>query len=245
MKKKQSLTAAEFVAQLQQDPEYVRQQEAHQQELAALAERRAELLEPVLADLARAGYSTSALDDLVRQYAPLPENVSTILLGWLPRIEDPFVQEQLVRALAAGRRFDGRALVALFERTDSALLRWAIANTIAQARPEGVVEWLRTAVVNRALGDARQMLPLALARLDEPVVANAILREVFDELPGHVALAWAESGGVAELNLLRNKRNVAPKDWVRKEIDKAIRAIELRTSDPSTDKPVPGRSILE
>lgn len=227
MKKKGRLTAAEFVAQLQADPEYVAQREQHRATLAAHAARRQEMLAPILAEITASGYPAVTLDDLIHTHSPLPAAVSDILLDRLPRTDDVVVQEQLVRALGAGRGFPAQTLLELFERTDAPLLRWAIANTLAEGRPSGAAAWLRAAVINPAYGDARQMMPLALARVDDPSTANRILREVFDELPGHVALAWAESGGAEELEILRQARGRF-KAWVRREIDKAIKAIERR-----------------
>jgi hypothetical protein len=76
------------------------------------------------------------------------------------------------------------------------------------------------------------MLLLALARIAPRDVANPVLLRHLDEMPGHVALGLAESGGMAEAEALRHKAT-REKGWVRKELQRAIRRIEKRDKNPS------------
>ena len=108
----------------------------------------------------------------------------------------------------------------------------AIANTIAEARPKGITDWLLSVVKDPAYGDARQMLTLAVARIASPQIANETLISIYDQLPGHVALALAESGGERELKFLEDKRDRS-KGWVRREIEKAVKTIIKRLDTPS------------
>ena len=115
-----------------------------------------------------------------------------------------------------------------FDATSSGLLRWAIANTLAEAKPTVSDDWLAERLQTPDLGIARQMLTMALARMTTPDFAIPILRNVFDDLPGFVAMAFAEIGGLEEIELLSQNRS-GQKTYVRKEIDKAIRKIERRS----------------
>lgn len=227
--RKKRITAEELMAQLERDPAYVKRQA----ELADAHElREAEIalaMRPLLQRLAEQGYEVSDLRELVLRHAPLAPKVVDTLLEWLPKIEDGAIKEHIVRALgAAGAPFPGESLAELFDRSTSEGLRWAIANTIAEARPGGITDWVLERARDPATGKAREMLALAVARLAPPEVANAALLRMLDDLPGHVALALAEIGGPYEATVLEAK-SAATRGWVKREIEAAIRAIRRRS----------------
>lgn len=226
MKKSQKLTAAGLLAQLADDPQY-------QKKLAAQQRRVAEIeaaARPILADLEMAGFSVRSIDELLATHSPLPSEAVQILLRWLGRLTVPSLQDLIVRGLAyVEEPFDVRPLLALFEQTSSESLRCVIANTLAELRPLNVVEWVSQALNNREYGRAREMLPLALARIAPNNVANAILLEHLEEMPGHVALGLAESGCDAEKEAMKRKA-LSEKGWVRRELKRAVNRIEKRSS---------------
>jgi hypothetical protein len=224
VKKRQTLTAAEFAAQLAANPEYQAGLAAQQQRAAAIEAEA----QPVVADLRAAGYAVNSIGDLRRSYGPLPPAAVQILLRWLPRISPSPLQDAIVRDLAyVTEAFDVRPLLLLFEETSSESLRWAIANTLAELRPLDARGWIIAALQNREYGRAREMLPLTLARIAPRELANPILLEHLDEMPGHIALGLAESGGLPEAAVLRRKA-AGETGWIRKEIQRAIRKIERR-----------------
>lgn len=228
MVKNKTMTAAELMAKLSRDPEFVAREKSLAQEQASNVARFQTLALPILQDLKAIEVTPTSLDRLAHEYAPLSADVVEVLMNWIPRTTDRYVQESLIRSLAAtGVRFNGKPLIEVFENTGSKGLRWAICNTIAESRPEGVTEWIIRVVQDPAYGDARQMLCLAVARLASEQTANDVLVSIFDQLPGHVAMALAESGGRRELRLLREVRTKY-KGWIKKEIDKAVRAIAKR-----------------
>ena len=229
------MTAAELKARLNRDLEFRAREDRRDQEEALNVARFEALAAPILQNLSAVGVTPSSLDNLAQEYAPLSSDVAEILLSWITRSTDRYLQESLIRSLAAtGARFNGQPLVEVFENTQSEVLRWAIANTIAEARPSGITNWLFSAVQDAAYGDARQMLCLAVARLGSQQSANNILVSVFDQLPGHVAMALAECGGRREIGLLREKR-AKYGGWIKKEIDKAVRAISKRLEPNITE----------
>ncbi len=135
------------------------------------------------------------------------------------------------RALGAAREeFDAGPLVHLFERSDSPTLRWAIANTLAETRPAGLRDWLIRALQDRHYGKAREMLALAAARTNPPEVVNRVLVRLLDELPGHAALALAETGGPRELDALR-RAYAGATGWEREQIGRTINMIERRDEE--------------
>src|SRR5689334_6516791 len=129
--KRKTMSAAEFMAERNADPEYEKKRFAREEALAARAEAIARAAAPVLQELAAQGCMVVSLDELALRYAPLPGSITRTLLEWLSRVTDAAVQEQIVRALAAVREpFSGATLARLFEGTQVESLRWAIANTI-------------------------------------------------------------------------------------------------------------------
>jgi hypothetical protein len=229
MKKRRALTTEEFAAQLAANAEY-QAGLAAQEERAAAIEAEAQL---ILAELREVGFAVSSLGELRQRYGPLTTEAIRVLLRWLPHVTALSIQEAIVRDLAyVTETFDVRPLLTVFERTSSESLRWAIANTLAELRPLDARSWVTQALGRREFGRAREMLPLALSRIAPREIANAILLEHLDEMPGHVALGLAESGGPAEAEVLRRKA-AGEKGWIRKELERAIRKIEKRAKNRS------------
>ncbi len=181
--------------------------------------------------LASRGYRAASLDELVRSHAPLSHDLAAALVESLRQVSEPSLLEGIVRALGAAREtFDARPLAQLFEASDSSTLRWAIANTLAETRPAGLGDWLLRALQERRYGKAREMLALAAARTNRPEVVNPILVRLLGELPGHVALALAESGGVTELDDLR-RAYASATGWEREQIGRTVNMIERREEE--------------
>jgi len=227
MKTKGKKTAAELMTELEADPAFREARAQRETEHAVRVDAYRRAAEPVMQDLQAIGIPVTSVDDLLRSWVPLSNEIAHVLLGHLAVSSFEPLQESLVRALAAAQPFPGRILVDLFEATPSENLKWVIANTMAMARPLGTSDWLLKAAAAPSSGKAREMLVLAVARLVPAAPAKALLRTLFDDLPGHVAMAFAEVGGREELVLLKAKRD-RMKGWIKKEIDKAIRAIEKR-----------------
>jgi hypothetical protein len=149
-------------------------------------------------------------------------------LRWIPFIHYEPLSEALVRVLAATKEeYDARPLVEVFERTKDSSLRWAIANTLSCTKPIGVADWVLKALENPSYGRAREMLCIAAARLAGRERATPILKKIFDEFPGHVALAWRRIGEEEELEFLKSKVT-DEKGFPNNEIRKTIASIEKR-----------------
>ncbi|QQS48187.1 MAG: hypothetical protein IPM66_05965 [Acidobacteriota bacterium] len=231
MKKKETTTAAELMARLQNTPDFLNLQREREREFAVRDERYKLLEAPIVRELNAIGIDVDSLHDLVRAYAPLSIAITDILLKWLQQSTDEIILEHLVRALGASQiDFNGKPLVNLFEKTRSSQLRWAIANTISEARPSNITDWILNAVSNQSYGKSREMLILAIAQLASPHVSNSILVNLFDEFPGHVSAALAISGRKKELEFLKEKCKIS-KGWVKREIIKAIQSIEKRLKE--------------
>jgi hypothetical protein len=228
VKKKSWVTAEELAAELEQDTEFLQRKAEQELRRRQLEARNRELVAPILAELDRNDVKALTIEDLTRRYAPLSEEIVQVLLKWLPRVEDEKAKEQLIRAVASAREpFDGRPLMNLFDSTESEVLQWTIANTVAEARPSGIEDRVIEAAMNPASGRAREMLALAVARLIPRERAKPVLTALFEEFPGHVAMSWAEIGGTEELAILEGKRENT-RGWVKKEMERAIESIRNR-----------------
>lgn len=231
MKKKRDVTAAEFLAERQADPKWVESERVRAETRGMRSEKFAAICAPLLTSLRAAGYPVDSLGDIARTYAPLPKSLVDVLLAALPTIPEVNIKEGIVRALGASRvRYDGRILTDLFEATDNDSLRWAIANTLSIGKMRGVGVWVLDAMQRKEYGTARQMLPLAAVRHNPPNVANPILLGLLTEMPGHVAMALAESGGESELAALQAQYEIA-EGWTNRAIGQAIDVIRRRRQE--------------
>ena len=98
-KRSRSITAAEFMKQLQKDPAYqARQQELEEGRQSRLAdyERAAA---PVIAELDQVAIRVARIGELRQSRRAYPAALP-ILLRWLPKIEEPSVKEDIIRTLS-------------------------------------------------------------------------------------------------------------------------------------------------
>lgn len=209
------------------DPE-VAEYLANRERRKAELETKLRLLEaPLLADLRDIGVNVESVNDLIniRRIGPAAIDV---MMSWLPRLDDHRLQGMVIRALtAAGKPYDARSLIRLFENDVEESLRWPIAVAMTSPNAKGVSDWLQMAVKKKTYGSARQMLLLAAARHLSRDVALLLLYSVFEDLPGHVPEAMGLIGGVEELNFLRSQLHRL-QGWQLKEAEKAIGKIQRR-----------------
>jgi hypothetical protein len=136
-------TAAELMAELQGDPAFRQRELEAEQERLRRERQNSLLLEPLSTKLREHGLQGASLEEIVQKSAPLPSKAIEVLLLGLSELGDARASEGVVRALGAAKEaFDGRLLVACFERTDDEGLKWAILNTIALTSPHSIDDWL-------------------------------------------------------------------------------------------------------
>ncbi len=136
-------TAAELMAELQNDPEFRRRELETEQKRLLNAQKYAEFMGPTLARLREAGFAGSSLHEIVKMFAPLPSKAVEILISALNEVSEYRGKEAIVRALAAASApFDGGSLVKCFEGTSDEALRWTVLNTVASVHPHSIDVWL-------------------------------------------------------------------------------------------------------
>lgn len=198
---------------------------------------------PVKKALERHGITVNDLYDIlncryipvrkeVLEALPLSREVIDTLLEQLVRTQNERVLEPIVRLIGLTREpYDARPLAELFDRSSNLFLKWAIGNTLSMTTPLNVEEWLPAALLNPIHDRSRQMLCVAIARVT-PEEAKAVLKQVFDELPGHAAMGLGKCGGLEEAEFLRKKAESARgwHTWVKNAVKKAIERIEKQAA---------------
>jgi HEAT repeat protein len=137
---------------------------------------------PLLAELQEAGLPTEDFGRFttLRPMAFDFEGAVPILLRWLPRIENPWVKEAIVRSLTTrfAKPVAAPVLIEEFRRTptDQAALKWAMGNALDVVADQSFIDELLGLVGDPGHGAARQMIVLRLGRArKDPRVVDALL----------------------------------------------------------------------
>lgn len=185
--------------------------------------------EPILADLAEAGFPTRSLADLrhsgARYRAAIP-----VLLSWLPRVTDIKVKGEIVRALSvpwAGPEAT-RAMIDAFRGVDPSVdpgatgLRWTMGNAIDALADDSYFDELVDLARDRKYGRARQMVVLSLGKSKRPEAVPVLLGLVDDpDVGGHAITALGRLKAPAARDALERKLD-DQRAWVRREARKAL-----------------------
>jgi hypothetical protein len=162
-------TAAELMAELASDPEYVARIKSQREQRLQAVEQSLRSAKPLMLDLASAGFHVDSVADLFNRKIQY-EKAIPILLSWLTRITDPAVKETVIRALTVpwARPTAAPLLIQEFRRaadSSSEGLRWAIANALSVVADDSVFSDVVELVRDCRSGKAREMLALALGNM--------------------------------------------------------------------------------
>jgi hypothetical protein len=235
-------TANELMEELEADPEFRLRKAKKEKERLRQVKQNMKVIKPLFSRLKKIGVRVKSIDQLMQEYAPFPIEILEVLLRFLQEIQgkNSDIEGAIAAAIGASRvRYDGRILAALFDSTDSSSLKWTIGNTFSISHPTDVGEWCLGAIRDKRHDRARQMLCVAVAKLTDPEPARQALREVFDDMPGHVAMGLAIVGDEQDLGFLQEQ--VEHKRWVQKEMEKAVRKIEKRCAKERARKELQNR----
>jgi HEAT repeat protein len=223
-------TADELMLELLQDPEYLARRARQQQELRAIRKVNAESARPVIADLRAAGFRVNDVADLFNK--PMNyKNAIPILLAWLPRMLNPDVKEDIVRALSVkwARPVAAPALVVEFKKANGpnqSSLRWAIGNALEVVADDSVFEDLIRISIDRRFGNARQMVVQGLGKMKNPRTVAILVRLLDDEdVSAHAIFA------LGKLRAVEARSAIEPfldhsRSLLRKEARKALAKID-------------------
>ena len=219
-------TAAELMADLESDPEYVARMKSQQEQRLKAVEQSLRNAKPILLDLASAGFYVDSVADLFNRKMNY-EKAIPILLSWLTRITDPAVKEDVIRALTVpwAKPTAALPLIQEFRRaadSSSAGFQWAIANALSVVADDSVFDDVVQLVRDGRNGKAREMFALALGNMKNPQAVRVLTDLLGDaKVVGHAVMAL----GILKANDARSsveKLASDPKKWIRKEVQKAL-----------------------
>jgi hypothetical protein len=222
--------AAELMAELEQDPDFVARNEQRKREQEENIKEYRQAAAPVLAALSEIGFNVDSIGDLRRMRIKY-ERAVPVLLQWLPEITDPRVKEDIVRTLSVpwAQPCAARPLINEFERVADPTgtdLRWAIGNALEVVADESVLDELLRLAADRRYGRAREMVVLGLGKMKDPRAVNVLIDLLFDEeVAGHAVMALGKLRATAARTHVERFLN-HPKTWVRKEAKKALASID-------------------
>jgi hypothetical protein len=172
---KKKITAAELMAKLNADPEFVAKQAREQ---AELLKREAEyrLAEaPLVDELQAAGFQVQSAWDLVNTPGSYPKAVP-ILLSHLPRPYPPAVREGIARALAVREASCGwEVLTRLYRNEHEIRVKDGLAVAIAAAANDELLGEVIALARDESQGPSRVLLLGALRRSADPRARAALM----------------------------------------------------------------------
>jgi HEAT repeat protein len=223
-------TAAELMARLRSDPEWVRQDAEREARRRALEERLAEDERPLVQALNGANVSVESVWDLVNTREPYPRAIPVLI----EHLSHPYpfrVREGIARALTVKGAGEAayRELVSEFKNlpysTDPAQhgFKWALGNAISIAANKShfndVVELIR----DKRHGTTRDMMVLRLPSLDRKRAVDVLIESLADDdISGHAVMALGKLKVQRARPQIERALAYHPQAWVRKEAKKAL-----------------------
>lgn len=231
MSKSEDPTAEELLAELANDPDYVAMRAERELQRHGDLERTLAVEAPVIGDLRRAGLQVEFISDLYDQahdYRPF----LGILVDHLLRATDDDLKHALIRAVsvpwARGNRALSTWLVREFRSSSDPHLRWAIANALEVVATDAEYSELESLVTDPRYGEARQMLVLALGRVDGPNRADVLSRLLHDDdVCGHAVIAIRRAQ-LSELLSDVEATTTHRADWIREEARKTVKRLQAQ-----------------
>lgn len=190
MKKRK--TAAELMADLRSDPGFLVRQKIRDEERKMRDDELARAEAPLVKDLRAKGFRVDSVYDLVNRSDPYPDAIS-ILLEHLDRDYPTRITEGIVRALtvpeAAGIAVE--KLIELFRHqkyTSADGLKWVAGNALRETLTGDHVQDVIELVRDPSNGEARSMLPFALAPFMHqfPDIVEVLVKLKNDPQIGHL-----------------------------------------------------------
>jgi HEAT repeat protein len=223
-------TAAELMAELSKDPQYVARMKAMREERANAVEQRLRNAKPIVTDLVSAGFTVESVSDLFHLKMDYQKAIP-ILLAWLPRLNDIAVKQDVIRALTVlwAKPTAAVPLIEEFRRAvgpSNESLRWAIANALSVVADDSVYGDVAQLAINPTNGKPREMLTLALGNMENPQ-AVPVLTELLkdDQVIGHAVMALGALKAKSSRAEIQKHANHT-KPWIRKEVAAALAQID-------------------
>jgi hypothetical protein len=169
------LTAAELLAQLEKDPDFVARREEQDRAVDAKAEVLRIEEAPLVADLRDAGYDVTSVWDLVnssRNYT----DATPLLLSHLARPYSTTIREGIARALGAPGAIDHWAgLLDRYKSEDDLRVKDGLGAALAAIADDSVIDSVLAQVRDSTNGPTRLLLLRAFAKSRAPKARETLV----------------------------------------------------------------------
>jgi hypothetical protein len=162
------VTAAELLAQLEKDPDFVARREEQDRAVKARAEALRLEEAPLVADLRAAGYDVTSVWDLVNSSLSYTDDVP-LLLSHLIRPYSSPIRDGIARALGTPGAIEYWAsLLDRYKSEEDLRVKDGLAAALAAIADDSVIDSVIVLVRNSANGPSRLLLLRALAKSRAP-----------------------------------------------------------------------------
>jgi len=234
------LTLAKLVQDLEPAPEpypgYRQRQEEFRRQEEANRQRYRDVAGPMLAELADVGYPVQTVGQLPKLGEKYPDAVS-VLVRWMQRVDDRYVKEDVIRALAVPwARAAAPALLAEFRGGDPADdppdggLRWVVGLALGAIADRSLADDLIELAAEQRWGGARGMIVQELGSTGDPRAVGVLLDLLDDETVSTDAIIGLGKIGNPAARPALERFLAHPDSWIRKEAKKAIAKIDRKAS---------------
>jgi HEAT repeat protein len=228
-KSKKPITAAELMAELDQDPEYVRHKEEKDRHFRALDEELARAEHPLVVDLNAAGFPVQSVWDLVNTRREYKQAIP-VLFAHLAHPYPWRIREGIARALTV--KYAGetayRALLREFRNLSTSAdegqqgYKWALGNAISIVAGKAHYDDLVRLVCDKVHGTSRSAIILRLPKYDPERSVGVLI-----DLLGDNEVAGYALEGIVRLKVQKARPEIErlldhPEPWVREEARKAL-----------------------
>lgn len=163
MAKDNSISATDLMAELHANPEWVAQNTAREaRRAAAEAQFRIEE-EPIIADIAVAGFQVRSVWDLVNTNKRYPAAIP-VLLDHLRRSYHPRIREGIIRALTVkeAKGIAAGVIINELQHENDSENRWALANALTMTADRANAAAIQALLENPEYADVSERLDEAL-----------------------------------------------------------------------------------
>jgi HEAT repeat protein len=185
MKSAKRLTAAELMALLHKNREFIARQADQEQQRKELERSLHAEEEPLVQALAAAGVVVSSVWELVNSAQKYPSAIP-VLIKHLKAPYHPKIREGVARALTVpeAKPMAAHTLIEAFQHEPDGTdigVKWALANALTVVADDSVLDDLIALVQDKRHGASRAMLTLALGNTKNPRAVDVLIGLLQDD----------------------------------------------------------------
>jgi hypothetical protein len=195
----------------------------------------------MLDEIETLGYTRPSIDLLHKTSTPLPPDVVSVILKWLPKIYKDHIgsAEHLIRALITTEEpFNPSVIIDLFENSDyNSTLKWTMAYVISISKVTDISDYIRDQLFNKPAAFERAGFLAAIdknANFKSRQELMDALKKIFDKESyfWEVFFLYRKYGRIEDIPFLEERRTTYDKKKA-KELDKVINGIYNRKREHS------------